>query len=147
MSKKKNGKTEFVKWLGPVLEALRDLGGSARPKEITQHIGEKYKLPEEILSERYSKSGVLKFQNQLAWARQYLVWEELLEPSKHGVWALSKKGWDTSLTEKQGHDIWYCLEMYAEDDRAIKSKGNERNLEVCSKYSSKFAVPIARGQT
>lgn len=41
----------------------------------------------------------------------------------------------------------YCLEMYAEDDRAIKSKGNERNLEVCSKYSSKFAVPIARGQT
>ena len=43
--------------------------------------------------------------------------------------------------------IWYCLEMYAVHDSAIKSKGNKRNLEVCSKYSSKFAVPIAREQT
>lgn len=40
MSKKKNGKTEFVKWLGPILEILRELGGSAKPKEITRLIGE-----------------------------------------------------------------------------------------------------------
>lgn len=106
------------------MEALRDLGGSARPKEITQHIGEKYKLPEEILSERYSKSGVLKFQNQLAWARQYLVWEELLEPSKHGVWALSKKGWDTSLTEKQGHDIFLKWVKIFQDLREGKNTEN-----------------------
>jgi restriction system protein len=106
MSKNKSGKTEFVKWLGPILDALRDLGGSAKPKEITHLIGEKYSLSEEVLTARYEKSGVLKFQNQLAWARQYLVWEELLASSKHGVWTLSSKGWDTRLTEKQGHDIF-----------------------------------------
>jgi len=106
MSKRKTGKTEFVKWFGPVLEALRALGGSAKPREITEWIGEKYNVPDEILNERYQKSGVLKFQNQLAWARQYLVWEELLASSKHGVWTLSKKGWDTKLNETEAYDIF-----------------------------------------
>lgn len=106
MSKKRTNKTEFVKWFGPLLDALRALGGSARPKEIAQWIGKKYSIPEEILNERYQKSGVLKFQNQLAWGRQYLVWEELLESSKHGVWTLSKKGWDTKLDESQSYDIF-----------------------------------------
>jgi restriction system protein len=106
MSKRKTGKTEFVKWFGPVLEALRALGGSAKPREITEWIGEKYNVPDEVLNERYQKSGVLKFQNQLAWARQYLVWEELLASSKHGVWTLSKKGWDTQLNETQAYDVF-----------------------------------------
>ena len=103
MVKKRAGKTEFVKWFGPVLDALRALGGSARPREITQWIGVKLSVPDEILNERYEKSGVLKFQNQLAWARQYLVWEELLATSKHGVWTLSSKGWETKLNETEAH--------------------------------------------
>jgi len=99
-------KTEFVKWFGPVLDALRALGGSARPKEIIKWIADTLKIPDEIINERYEKSGVLKFQNQIAWARQYLVWEELLESSKHGVWTLTDKGWKTTLNEKQAHDIF-----------------------------------------
>lgn len=106
MSKKKNGKTEFVKWFGPVLDALRQLGGSAKPREITKIIGENLHISDEVLNERYQKSGVLKFQNQIAWARQYLVWEELLESSKHGVWTLTNKGRSTTLNEKQAHDIF-----------------------------------------
>ena len=106
MIKKKQGKSEFIKWFGPVLDALRDLGGSAKPKEITHWIGEHFNIPEEVLNERYEKSGVLKFQNQLAWARQYLVWEELLAASKHGVWTLSSKGWETKINEEQAHDIF-----------------------------------------
>jgi len=135
MSKKKDGKTEFVKWLGPILDTLRDLGGSAKPKEITQLIGEKYKLPEEKLTARYEKSGVLKFQNQLAWARQYLVWEELLASSKHGVWTLSNKGWDTRLNEKQGHDIFLKWVKVFQDLRESKTsesidKEAEKVIEI-----------------
>src|SRR5689334_18553380 len=106
MSKKKNGKTEFVKWLGPVLNALRALGGSAKPREISAWIATELKVPDEILNERYTKSGVLRFPNQVAWARQYLIWEGLLESSKHGVWTLTNKGWTTKLNEKQAHDIF-----------------------------------------
>ena len=38
MSKKRSGKAEFVKWFGPILDALRAMGGSAKPREITQLI-------------------------------------------------------------------------------------------------------------
>jgi restriction system protein len=125
MGKKKNGKTEFVRWFGPVLEALKALGGSATPKEITEWIGEEYKVPDEILNERYEKSGVLKFSNQLAWARQYLVWEELLAASKRGVWALSPKGWETKLDDKKSHEIFLKWVKIQADLREGKESVNE----------------------
>ena len=106
MSKKKTGKAEFTKWFGPVLDALKALGGSAKPKEITQWIGNEYKISDEALNERYEKSGVLKFPNRIAWARQYLVWEGLLDTSKHGVWTLSPKGWQTKITQDEAYDIF-----------------------------------------
>lgn len=66
--------SEFVKWMGPLLDCLRALGGSARPREVSAWITETLKLPaqkrEEIL-----KSGEERFHNQVAWARQYLVWK------------------------------------------------------------------------
>jgi restriction system protein len=127
MSKKRTGKTEFVQWFGPVLDALRALGGSAKPREITQWIGDKHNIPDNILNERYEKSGVLKFQNQIAWARQYLVWEELLASSKHGVWTLSKKGWDTSLNETQAHDIFLKWVRVFQDLREEKPTGTVDN--------------------
>jgi restriction system protein len=127
MSKKKNGKTEFVKWFGPILDALRALGGSATPKEITQWIGEHLNISEKILSERYEKSGVLKFPNQLAWARQYLVWEELLASSKRGIWALSPKGWDTKLDGVKSHEIFLKWVKIQADLR--EGKQSETNVE------------------
>lgn len=133
MAKRKDKKTEFVKWLGPILDALRELGGSAKPKEITQFIGEKYELPDEVLSARYEKSGVLKFQNQLAWARQYLIWEELLESSKHGVWTLSKKGWETYLSEEQGYQIflkWVKVFQELRDEKNTTAIDEEANKVI-----------------
>ncbi len=124
MNKKRTGKTEFVKWFGPVLEALRALSGSAKPREISEWIGEKYNVPDEVLNERYAKSGVLKFQNQLAWARQYLVWEELLASSKHGVWTLSKKGWDTKLSEAEAYDVFLKWVKVFQDLREDKDTTN-----------------------
>jgi restriction system protein len=88
MAKRKSSKAGFIKFFGPVLDALRALGGSGRPREIAYWIGENQNLPDEILNEKYEKSGQLKFPNQIAWARQYLVWEGLLDSSKHGIWAL-----------------------------------------------------------
>jgi restriction system protein len=124
MSNRKVYKAEFVKWFGPVLDALRDLGGSAKPAEITEWIGKKFNISDKELSERYEKSGVLKFQNKLAWARQYLVWEELLESSKHGVWVLSNKGRETYLDENQSYNIFLKWVKIFQDLRAEKTPAN-----------------------
>lgn len=106
MSKKRNEQVEFIKWFSPVLDALKALGGSAKPREIAEWIGTNQDIPDEILNERYKKSGQLKFSNQLAWAKQYLVWEGFIDSSKHGVWALTSKGWTAKLTEEQAYDIF-----------------------------------------
>jgi len=106
MAKRKNTQAEFIKWMGPILDALRDMGGSAKPREITQWIGDKMNITQSLLIERYQKSGELKIQNQIAWARQYLVWEEMLESSKHGTWTLTQKGWNTYLNPEKSREIF-----------------------------------------
>lgn len=70
-SRMKKSQAQFTKWFGPVLDALRSLGGSGTPMEVSAWIAEAYRLPEVQLSETI-KSGALKFHNQVCWARQYL---------------------------------------------------------------------------
>ena len=125
MSKRKKGHADFIKWFGPILDALRALGGSAKPREIVEWIGTTYEIPDEVLNARYEKSGLLKFQNQISWARQYLVWEELLDSSKHGVWALTPKGWNSTLNEKESHEIflkWVAIfQDFREKNESLES--------------------------
>lgn len=87
----------FVNWIPPLLDALKDKGGSATPKEIREAIAKKMRLSESILSERHEKSGQLRFDNQVYWAKQYLAWEGYVETSKHGVWALTDSGRKVSI--------------------------------------------------
>lgn len=105
MSKKGKNQAEFVKWFGPLLNALRELGGSGKPREVSEKISENLKIPDEKLEETL-KSGQSKFHNQVAWARQYLVWEGLLDSSKHGIWTLTQSGENTYLDEKQSREIF-----------------------------------------
>jgi 5-methylcytosine-specific restriction enzyme B len=64
--------------MGPLLDALRELGGAGTPKSVQERIQLSLKLPADILEEK-NKSGQPKFYNQLHWARKYLVWEGLLD--------------------------------------------------------------------
>ncbi|WP_294287407.1 winged helix-turn-helix domain-containing protein [uncultured Chryseobacterium sp.] len=82
--KKKNKQAAFTNWFGPLLNALRELGGSGRPKEVVEEIAKKEKISDSQ-REEVIKSGILRFDNQVAWARQYLVWEGLLDNSKKCV--------------------------------------------------------------
>lgn len=122
MGKKRNNQAEFVKWFGPLLEALRELGGSAKPREASDRIAENLKLSEEKLNENLD-SGQSRFYNQVAWARQYLAWEGLLDTSQHGIWALSTKGESTKLTDEQSREIflkWVDIHRKARLDKSEK---------------------------
>lgn len=88
---KKDEGAQFVKYFGPLLNALRGLGGSAKAEEAVDRVAEDLKVPDEILNETLP-SGGSRFRNQVAWARFYLVREGLIDSSKHGVWSLTEKG-------------------------------------------------------
>lgn len=97
-------RSEFVQWLGPVLDALRALGGSGKPREVCDYIAEKLRVSNKKLDETL-KSGQTRYYNQVHWARQYLVWEGLLDGSTHGVWALTNAGYSTQLDEAASRAI------------------------------------------
>jgi restriction system protein len=122
MAKKKNSQAEFVRWFGPLLDALRQLGGSAKPREASDKIAENLDLHEDKLNELLN-SGQSRYYNQVAWARQYLVWEGLLDTSQHGIWALSSKGEKTILTDEQAREIflkWVDIHRKAKLDKSEK---------------------------
>ena len=101
MAKRKN---EFVRWMGPVLDALRELGGSGKPREVLDLVAERQGLSDSSL-EVALKSGQTRFYNQVHWARQYLVWEGLLDGSIHGVWSLTSAGFDSTLDDDAAHRL------------------------------------------
>jgi restriction system protein len=122
MAKKKNSQAEFVRWFGPLLDALRQLGGSAKPREAADKIAENLDLHEDKLNELLN-SGQSRYYNQVAWARQYLVWEGLLDTSQHGIWALSSKGEKTILTDENAREIflkWVDIHRKAKLDKSEK---------------------------
>ena len=86
----------FVRFFGPLLDALRGLGGSGTPDEVVDRIAKDLKLPDETQNELLP-SGEPRFRNQVAWARFYLVREGLLDSSKRGVWSLTERGRSTTL--------------------------------------------------
>jgi restriction system protein len=101
----KKAQAEFLRWFGPLLDALRDLGDSGRPREVSSRIARNLNLSDEVLDETL-KSGGSKFHNQVAWARQYLVWEGLLDSSRHGTWTLTEKGRTAHLDDKNAREIF-----------------------------------------
>ena len=129
MSKKK--KSEFAQWFGPLLDALRDLGDSGRPREVSDRIAKNLHLSDAVLDQTL-KSGTNKFHNQVAWARQYLVWEGLLDSSKHGTWKLTEKGRETFLQESDAQAIvrkWAAVNQEARKEKQ-RLKSNEQTDDI-----------------
>lgn len=90
----------FVQWFGPLLDALRELGGSATPKEAVDAVARICNVPQAV-REEVVKSGMERFANQVYWARQYLVWAGLIESGRRGVWSLTPEGAKLHLDANQ----------------------------------------------
>src|ERR1700693_1961643 len=96
---------QFVRYFGPLLDALRELGGSGAPREVVEQIARDLKIADEAQSELLD-SGSPRFPNQVAWARFYLTREGLLDSSKRGVWSLTERGRSTTLSPEQAREIF-----------------------------------------
>ena len=106
MAKRKDDEgAQFIRYFGPVLDALRKLGGSGKPDEVMEQIATDLALSDEIQNDLLP-SGESRFRNQVSWARFYLVREGLVDSSKRGVWSLTERGRATSLTNVQGREIF-----------------------------------------
>lgn len=135
MPKSKKGTSEFVQWMGPLLDGLRALGGSAKPKEVSSWIAHELKLPPAV-TEATLKSGGYRFHNQVQWARQYLVWEGLLDDGKHGTWTLSPLGWKARIDDDTARAIFL---------NRVKITQAQRKQHVESKVEAEFSDTATPG--
>lgn len=90
-SKKSTTDARFSQFLQPTLDAIKDLGGSARPGEVKEWILNTIDLPDDYANAVH-KGGESKFGNDVDWARFYLVRAGYLDASKRGVWSLTEAG-------------------------------------------------------
>jgi hypothetical protein len=106
MTKRKTSEgTKFLRFFGPLLDALRKLGGSGTPDEVVEQIATDLNLSDEVQNELLP-SGSPRYRNQFAWARFYLVRAGLLDSSKRGVWSLTERGRTTHLTVNEAGEIF-----------------------------------------
>jgi restriction system protein len=118
---------QFVRYFGPLLDALRGLGGSGSPEEVVERIAADLKLSDNVQNELLP-SGEPRYRNQVHWARFYLVREGLLDSSKRGVWSLTERGRSTTLTYSQAHQIflkWVRIFQEQRRARALKAEPPE----------------------
>jgi len=76
----------------PTLQALRDMGGSAKISAVYGQVVDRMKLNDEELTET-TKSGELLYKNRIRFARLVLMDNELVkDDSPRGVWELTDIG-------------------------------------------------------
>ena len=127
MSTKSKG-PQFVRFFGPVLDALRTLGGSGSPEEVANKIAELLQIPQNKIEELTS-SGQQRFLNQVQWARFYLSRGGYISSSERGVWSLADKGRNTVLTPEQGLEVFNKVRKVFEEDRRL-AKLNKPEAEA-----------------
>ena len=121
--------TQFLCYFGPVLNALRGLGGSGTPDEVIERIADDLKLSDDVQNDLLP-SGGSRYRNQVAWARFYLVRQGLLDSSKRGVWSLTESGREASPTADNARDIFRMWVKIFQEQRRAKAAQVEPTEEV-----------------
>lgn len=127
MTEAKKSNAEFLKWFKPVLVALKELGGSATPAKVREQIKNDLHLSNDIVNETYGKSNTNKFANQVAFARNYLVYAGYIDKSQSGIWSLTDAGKSVKMTDELASDIFVTnapkhvsKEMFSHEERIEK---------------------------
>ncbi|MDD4803536.1 MAG: AAA family ATPase, partial [Syntrophomonas sp.] len=103
---KKTSTASFLKWFVPLINALRELGGSATPEQARNQIILDLNLSDEVINEKRGKTETKKFDNEVAFARNYLAYEGYIDKSVRGVWTLTEKGRTEPITNEIASEIF-----------------------------------------
>jgi len=103
---------QFTRFFKPILEVLKETGGSGTVAEVIDRVIEKMAIPE-TEQEITLKNGQSRLRNQVQWARFFLVRAGYLDSSKRGIWSLTERGmavdintFDVLLTFRQVQKVF-----------------------------------------
>ncbi|KJS32389.1 MAG: restriction endonuclease [Desulfatitalea sp. BRH_c12] len=110
---------QHFRYLNPILEVLRDLGGSGRAGEVVDLVIEKLGISEEELEIKI-KSGPSRVKNQIQWARLLLAKTDHIDSSERGVWTLTEKGMKASFSDLDLLNLYDCRKEWNKQHRQKK---------------------------
>lgn len=112
----------------PLLEALKQLGGQARPKEVYAKVASNLKISDDKREVRI-KSGMSRFDNQIAWARSYLAKTGYIDSPAYGVWRLTDKGNNANIDKAEAFTIVQRIVKLTTLARKGQAPLNNGNIE------------------
>ena len=96
---------QFLIYIRPLVEVLKNTGGSGVTSDIIDQVIEYMNIPEEKLAETIS-SGASRVRNQIQWARMYLVKAGLMDSTRRGIWKLTEKAYELDLDDDHVYELF-----------------------------------------
>ncbi len=114
--------------MNPLLQALRELGGSGTVDEIADKVAQIMGLSDEQLDVLHNpeRGAMTEFEYRLAWTRTYLKKYGLLENSSRGVWALTPKGRNISTIDEK--EVIRFVREKLKEEKEINNETEAENL-------------------
>jgi restriction system protein len=107
--------SQYIRFFVPIIEVLKETGGSGTVAEVIDRVIEKMSIPESE-QEVTLKNGQSRVRNQVQWARFYLAYAGYIDASKRGIWSLTEKGLSTEIV------TFDALGIFNEVNKSIKKE-------------------------
>lgn len=130
----------FLIYLRPLVEVLRNIGGSGTTADVIDQVIEYMKIPEGEVAKTIA-SGVSRVRNQIEWARMYLVKADLIDSSQRGVWKLTEKGYEAVLSDDSIYEIFKKVQKTSQKTKEPK------NQEELTEIDETIVDDEAHGET
>lgn len=134
---------KFVSLFQAVINALKSLGGSARPAEVVDQVAADLCISD-LHRDELTRGGANKFDSEINWTRFYLAKAGIIDSSQRGVWTLTELGktmpsMDHAAELKLFRDV--RAEMPVQTEDKIIAKGSDEDsssddIETPNKHNS-----------
>lgn len=132
--------SQFLVYIRPLVEVLRNSGGSGSTADVIDQVIEYMNIPDEEVAKTIP-SGASRVRNRIQWARMYLVKADLMDSSQRGVWKLTKKGYEADLSD----DSVYS--MFKKVQSTFQEKKKDLSEETTEEPSDTIVEDEAHGET
>ena len=129
---------EFIRFFKPILQILKQSGGSGTTSEVIDRAIELLQIPESE-QEVTLKNGQSRIRNQVQWGRLYLVRAGYLESSRRGVWRLTEKGAQTDLATFDAYEVFQLVQKGLRAEKKKKKELEEPFIDERDESSAETA--------
>lgn len=118
---------QFTRFFKPIIEVLKESGGSGTVAEVIDRAIEKMEISENEQTVTL-KNGQSRVRNQVQWARLYLVRAGYLDSSKRGIWSLTEKGINTDTETFDALATFRSVQKFFQKEKKIQSKTDRKSV-------------------